>query len=80
MTDPSDAQTPSLDSELEGMKIALVLRDDLPVWQKLNVASFTISGVASQPGAVGALQVVGMAFRTGKKTADKIMKGLKLHA
>jgi hypothetical protein len=27
-------------------KIAVVLRDDLPVWQKLNVTAFTISGIA----------------------------------
>ncbi len=34
-------------------KIAVVLRDDLASWQKLNVAAFTVSGVASQEGAVG---------------------------
>lgn len=27
-------------------KIAVVLRSDLPVWQKLNVTAFTISGIA----------------------------------
>jgi len=27
-------------------KIAVVLRDDLPTWQKLNVTAFTISGIA----------------------------------
>ncbi|MCE4372380.1 DUF2000 domain-containing protein [Xanthomonas hortorum] len=35
------------------MKIAVVLREDLEPWQRLNVAAFTISGVASRPGAVG---------------------------
>lgn len=35
------------------MKIAIVLRDDLEPWQRLNVAAFTISGVAAQEGAVG---------------------------
>lgn len=35
------------------MKIAVVLRSDLEPWQRLNVAAFTISGVASQDGAVG---------------------------
>lgn len=34
-------------------KIAVILRDDLASWQKLNVAAFTVSGVASQEGAVG---------------------------
>jgi hypothetical protein len=32
------------------MKIAVILRDDLEPWQRLNVAA---SGVASQDGAVG---------------------------
>ena len=35
-------------------KIAVVLRDDLPTWQKLNVTAFTVSGVAATiPGVVG---------------------------
>ncbi|WP_051334949.1 DUF2000 domain-containing protein [Bradyrhizobium sp. Ai1a-2] len=34
-------------------KIAIVLRDDLEPWQRLNVAAFTISGVAAMPGVVG---------------------------
>jgi hypothetical protein len=28
-------------------KIAVVIRDDLPVWQKLNVTAFTVSGIAA---------------------------------
>jgi hypothetical protein len=28
-------------------KIAVVLRGDLPVWQKLNVTAFTVSGIAA---------------------------------
>lgn len=36
-------------------RIAVVLRDDLPVWQKLNVTAFTVSGIAATvPGVVGA--------------------------
>jgi len=31
-------------------KIAMVLRDDLPIWQKLNVAAFLASGVAATAG------------------------------
>ena len=35
-------------------KIAVVLRDDLPTWQKLNVTAFTVSGIAATiPGVVG---------------------------
>ncbi|WP_088348653.1 MULTISPECIES: DUF2000 family protein [Rhodomicrobium] len=36
-------------------KIAIVLREDLPVWQKLNVAAFLASGLAAQsPEIIGA--------------------------
>src|SRR6476646_4090921 len=35
-------------------KIAVVLRDDLPTWQKLNVTAFTVSGIAATvPDVVG---------------------------
>ena len=35
-------------------KIAAVIREDLPVWQKLNVTAFTVSGiVASAPDTIG---------------------------
>lgn len=35
-------------------KIALVLRGDLPVWQRLNVAAFLVSGIAAtDEGVVG---------------------------
>lgn len=137
----------SPDIDVASAKIAIVLREDLEPWQRLNVAAFTISGVAAQPGALGEvytdgsgnrylpmfqdpvlvfgataeemartvergrsrgidftiftrdlfgtfndadnraavagvtadhLDVVGMAFRTDRKVADKILKGLKL--
>ena len=35
-------------------KLAVVLRDELAVWQKTNVTAFLVSGVAAtQPGVVG---------------------------
>lgn len=35
-------------------KLAVVLRDDLAVWQKTNVTAFLVSGVAgTMPGVVG---------------------------
>lgn len=35
-------------------KIAVVLRDDLPVWQKLNVTAFVVSGIAGTvEGVIG---------------------------
>src|SRR3546814_14928037 len=48
--EPSDTQTTS---DVVPAKIAVVLLTDLENWQKLNVTAFTISGVASQEGAVG---------------------------
>jgi len=37
-----------------GTKIAVVLREDLAVWQKLNAAAFLASGVAgSEPDCIG---------------------------
>lgn len=143
----TEAQSDETASFSPGMKIAVVLREALEPWQRLNVASFTISGVASQDGAVGEsyrdgsnntylpmfkdpvlvfgataeemartversrsrgvlfsiftedlfntfndidnraavaavsadkLRVVGIAFRSDRKIADKVLKGLKL--
>jgi hypothetical protein len=35
-------------------KLAVVLRDDLAVWQKTNVTAFLVSGIAgTEPGVVG---------------------------
>jgi hypothetical protein len=42
------AQKPSIT-----MRVAVVLREELEPWQRLNVTAFTISGVASRPVAVG---------------------------
>ncbi len=34
-------------------KIAVIIRNDLETWQKLNVAAFTVSGIASIEGIIG---------------------------
>ncbi len=34
-------------------RIAVVIREDLLIWQKLNVTAFTISGIASLPDVLG---------------------------
>jgi hypothetical protein len=34
-------------------KIAVVLREDLPIWQKLNMTAFLVSGIAATPGIIG---------------------------
>jgi hypothetical protein len=42
-------QNPTFDT-----KLVVVLRDDLPTWQKVNAAVFLVSGIAAaDPGAVG---------------------------
>jgi hypothetical protein len=40
-------------------KIAVVIREDLLVWQKLNVTAFTISGIASLPDVIGEAYIDG---------------------
>jgi hypothetical protein len=40
-------------------KIAVVIREDLLTWQKLNVTAFTISGIASLPDVIGESYVDG---------------------
>lgn len=139
-----DPATPPFDT-----KLVVVLRDDLPTWQKLNATIFLVSGIAAaDPDTVGApyedaaggrylpmfrqpalvfeatradlrraydravgrgvelalfvddlfgtphdeanraavravqpagLSLVGIAFRTDRRVADKVVKGLKLH-
>lgn len=45
----------NVDTAVVVTKIAVVIRDDLPVWQKLNMTAFLASGVAaSAPDAIGA--------------------------
>ena len=34
-------------------KVAVVIREDLLMWQKLNVTAFTVSGIASLPDVLG---------------------------
>jgi hypothetical protein len=34
-------------------KIAVILREDLPVWQKLNMTAFLVSGIGAAPGVLG---------------------------
>lgn len=34
-------------------KVAILVRDDLPAWQELNVTGFLASGIASDPELIG---------------------------
>jgi len=41
--------------DVRAAKLAVVLRDDLAVWQKLNVTAFLVSGIGTaDPGVIGA--------------------------
>lgn len=47
--EPDKAESPTFDT-----KLVVVLRDDLPTWQKVNAAVFLVSGIAaSDPDTVG---------------------------
>ena len=49
-------------------KLAVVLRDDLAVWQKANATAFLVSGIAaSDPETVGEPYVDGSGNRLPKK-------------
>lgn len=47
-------------------RIAVVLRDDLAVWQRTSVTAFLVSGI-------------GGAARAERKTTDKIVDRLRFH-
>src|SRR5690606_3384417 len=48
------------DGMKDGWKVAVAVRDDLAVWQKLNVTAFVISGVGTSfPELIGARYVDG---------------------
>src|SRR5262249_3199007 len=44
----------SLDHTVFDTKIAIVIRDDLPTWQRLNVTAFLMSGITpANPSIIG---------------------------
>lgn len=45
-------------------KIAVILRDDLAVWQKLNVTAFLMSGIVAQTK-----EIIGEPYRDGRATS-----------
>jgi len=55
-------------------KVAVLVRDDLEPWQRLNVTAFLVSGVtAANP------DLVGLALHGPKNGVDRILKGAHLH-
>jgi hypothetical protein len=75
-------------------KIAVVLRDDLAVWQKTKVTAFLVSGIAGTvPGVVGEPYAdasgntylpmfvqPGIAMRADRKLVDRVLDRLRQHA
>ena len=55
-------------------KVALVIRADLAVWQKLNVAAFLATGIAAAaPDALGEEYVDGAGRRYGRMLGQPMM-------
>ncbi|MBP2299901.1 DUF2000 domain-containing protein [Azospirillum picis] len=55
-------------------KVALIVREDLPVWQKLNVAAFLATGVAAAaPDAIGEAYVDGAGRSYGRMLGQPIL-------
>jgi hypothetical protein len=52
-------------------KIAILVRDDLPVWQRLNVTAFLASGVAAAHP-----ELVGLPYRDGSHAAYLPLLGM----
>lgn len=55
-------------------KIAIVIRDDLAQWQKLNVTAFLSSGIAAEtPACIGEHYVDGAGRRYGRMFAQPVL-------
>jgi len=55
-------------------KVALIIRDDLAVWQRLNVAAFLATGIASAaPDAMGEPYIDGKGNRYGNMLGQPML-------
>lgn len=55
-------------------KVALIVRTDLAVWQKLNVAAFLATGIAAEaPDAIGEPYIDGRGRRYGRLLGQPIL-------
>jgi hypothetical protein len=55
-------------------KAAVIVRDDLAVWQRLNVTGFLVIAVPTDD-----LDLVGIGVRAAHKDTDAILRGLRRH-
>lgn len=55
-------------------KIACIVRNDLPTWQRLNVVAFLATGIASDsPGIMGAPYIDALGRQYGKLSGQPIL-------
>ncbi len=75
MSDSLMSETASADAPIRfDTKVALVIRGDLAVWQKLNVAAFLATGIAAAaPEALGEPYVDGADRRYGRMLGQPIL-------
>ena len=75
MSDSLMSETASADAPIRfDTKVALVIRADLAVWQKLNVAAFLATGIAAAaPEALGEPYVDGADRRYGRMLGQPIL-------
>ena len=65
-------------------RVAIVIRTDLAVWQKLNVAAFLASGIGGSIGEVlgvprDQLSLVGIGVYGPRGAVDKAVRNARLH-
>jgi hypothetical protein len=60
-------------------KAAIVVRDDLAVWQRLNVTGFLVSRLVRAVGTEE-LDLVAIGIRAPHRDADAILRGLQRHS
>ncbi|WP_247872112.1 DUF2000 domain-containing protein [Azospirillum sp. TSO35-2] len=72
-TDPDTSASPDAPVRFD-TKVALIIRDDLPVWQKLNVAAFLATGIAAAaPEALGEPYIDAADRRYGRMLGQPIL-------
>lgn len=67
-------EPPVFDTPIFDTKVALVIREDLAVWQKLNVAAFLATGIAAiAPEGLGEPYVDGAGRRYGRMLGQPML-------
>ena len=59
-------------------KVAVVVRDDLATWQRLNVTAFLMSGIVAAAGTTRSASPTAM-LRAPHRDADAVLRGVERH-